>query len=420
MKIADKHGGRVFPPGKRTAGIIRAYAAAVLNSYGRKPVAFVRGRGAWIWDADGRRYLDFFPGVGTGALGHCHPAVVGAIRAQAGRLIHIANTYFNPWQARLASGLLRAAGFRGKVFFCNSGAEANEAAVKLARRWFQGVLGQKRHEVVTVRDSFHGRTLAMLAATGTASYGRNFAPLPSGFRHVPLNDVRAAARAIGGRTCAVMIEPILGEGGVQVPGPSYLRALRSLTRRRGALLIFDEVQTGCGRTGTFFAFRQTGVVPDAVTLAKPLAGGLPIGAMIAAERYAKALPPGTHASTFGGGPLVCAAGVAALGFAAAPSTLARVRAMGHLLRAGLEKLCRRHPGLVREVRGKGLMLGFVLSRQGDGVVDRCRRMGLLVNCTHRTVIRMLPPVVVGPREIAFALAVLDRALASEGAGPGGV
>jgi predicted acetylornithine/succinylornithine family transaminase len=393
--------------------IITSFNRSVLGNYGRIPVAFVRGRGAYIWDADGRKYLDFFPGWGVGLAGHCPPAVVRAIKRQSDRLIFIANSYYHPLQGELASRLVRLAGFPARVFFCNSGAEANEAAFKLARRWAQVVRGQKRYEIVTVKDSFHGRTLAALTATGQPKYQVGFAPLPGGFRHIPLNDIRAAKKAIGRRTAAVLIETILGEGGIQVPSPAFLRALRSLTRKQGALLIFDEVQAGGGRTGSFFAFRQAGVVPDAVTLAKPLAGGLPMGALLLNARLASALPPGTHASSFGGGPLVCAAALAALKEASSPRTLARVTALGGLIRKGLEGIARRHPHLVKEVRGRGLMLGMELNRPGAGMVARCREMGLLLNCTHDTVIRMLPPLVITRREIAAALGIIERALSAE-------
>lgn len=393
--------------------IITSFNRSVLGNYGRIPVAFVRGQGAYIWDADGRKYLDFFPGWGVGLAGHCPPAVVRAIKKQADRLIFIANSYYHPQQGELARMLVRLAGFPSRVFFCNSGAEANEAAIKLARRWAQVVRGQNRYEIVTVKDSFHGRTLATLTATGQPKYQEGFAPLPGGFKHVPLDDIKAAKQAIGRRTAAVLIETILGEGGIRVPSPAYLRALRSLTRQQGAMLIFDEVQAGGGRTGSFFAFRQTGVVPDAVTMAKPLAGGLPMGALLLNARFAPGLPPGTHASSFGGGPLVCAAALAALKDASSARTLARVRAMGKIIRAGLEKIARDYPHLVKEVRGRGLMVGMDLNRPGAGVVARCREMGLLINCTHDTVIRMLPPLVITKREIAAAMGIIGRAMSAE-------
>ena len=390
--------------------VLAAYGKYVLANYPRVPIALVRGRGAWVWDAAGRRYLDMVPGIGAGFLGHCHPAVVRAVRAQAGRLLHVQNHFPHPGQAELARRLLRLARFDGRVFFCNSGAEAAEAAIKLARRWAQVERGTKRFEIVCVRDGFHGRTLGALAATGTPAFWKGFAPMPRGFRHIPLNDMRAAVSAIGPRTCAVLVEAVQGEGGFRAASPAWLRALRLLTRREGALLIFDEVQAGCGRTGTFFAYEPSGVAPDAVTLAKPLAGGLPVGALLVRARFARALPPGSHGATFGGSPLVCAAALAALDVLAAPRTLARIRRHGALLRRGLEALRARHPALVEEVRGRGLMAGLALRVPGAGVVERCRTAGLLVNCTHRTVIRLLPPVGAGPRELRRALVILDRAL----------
>jgi predicted acetylornithine/succinylornithine family transaminase len=397
-----------------TQGTIgRLFDGYVLGNYTRAPVAFVRGSGAWIWDAAGRRYLDFFPGHGAGALGHCHPAVVAAIRRQAGRLIHVANVYQFTGQGELAQLLLKLAGFRGKVFFGNSGAEANEAAIKLARRYAQLVRKTGRFRIVTIRGSFHGRTYGALAATGQKQYHAGFDPMPGGFVHVPLNDVVAARKAVDSRTCAVLIEPVLGEGGVLVPDRGYLKLLRKLTRRAGALLMFDEVQTGCGRTGTFYAFEQSGVIPDVVTLAKPLAGGLPIGAMIVREPFAAGLAPGSHASTFGGSPLVCAAGLAAVRFASAPRTLARVRRMGGILGRGLESIRARHPGLVSEIRGPGLMKGIELVLPGDWIVKRCRELGLLINCTHGTVLRIYPPMTVTERQVSHGLSILSRVLDEE-------
>ena len=403
----------------RAQGVIQSFQKAVLGNYTRAPLVMVRGKGSWLWDAAGRKYLDFFPGFGVGALGHCHPVVVAAIRRQARRLIHVPNTVMHPGQGELAERLLALAGFRGKAFFCNSGAEANEAAIKLARRWHQVVLGRPRSVIVSVRDSFHGRTLGALAATGNVAYHRGFAPLPKGFVHVPLNDITAAAAAIRRRPAAFLIEPVLGEGGIQLPTTTYLRALRHLTARAGTLLIFDEVQCGCGRTGTYFAAEQAGVTPDAYTLAKPLAGGLPMGALLVREKFAVALGPGSHATTFGGSPLVCAAALAAVKVASAPATLRHVRRMGGLLRAGLEGLHARYPGLVGAVRGRGVMLGVHLTRPGAGFVARCRALGLLLNCTHGTVIRVMPAMTVSRREIALALALFERALVEEADQPAG-
>ncbi len=396
---------------KRTDAIVRSFEKSVLGNYGRTRIAFVRGKGSWLWDAEGRRYLDMTPGLGAGALGHCNPAVVRAIRKQTGKLIHIQNLYYHPWQGELASRLVRLAGFKSAVFFCNSGAEANEAAIKLARRRAWAMGDKKRRRIVSLKDSFHGRTIGALAATGGTAYRRGFAPLPAGFGYIPVNDLAAARRAINRRTAGVIVEPILGEGGIQEPTRVFLKTLRALTRRAGALLIFDEVQSGCGRTGRFFAHEHLGVKPDVITLAKPLAGGLPVGAMIVDAKFAKALPPGSHASTFGGGPLVCAAGLAAIAQASSPALLKRVRVRGRQLRAGLEALRKRFPGLARQARGRGLMAGLELYRPGGQVVESCLKQGLLLNCTHRTVIRFLPALTVTHKEIAKALQILGRALA---------
>ena len=404
---------------KGNASVIRAYEKSVLATYRRAPVALVRGRGSWVWDADGKRYLDLFPGFGAGALGHCHPRVVAAVRTQVGRLIHVSNAYFNPLQAELAALLLRQAGFGGRAFFCNSGAEANEAAIKLARRWFQVIRKEPRSRIVSVTDSFHGRTLGALSATGQAVYRRGFAPLPGGFVRVRAGDRKAMARAVDRRTAAVIIEPILGEGGVKPHAPGYLKFVRALARKRGALLILDEVQTGCGRTGTFFAFRQLGVVPDLVTLSKPVAGGLPMGAMLVRDRYARGLEPGTHASTFGGSNLVCAAGLAAVRTATSPAVRANVRARAAQFRAGLEAIRKRHPKLVTDVRGMGLMLGVGLSRPAAGVVARCRELGVLLNAPKKKVLRMLPAMTIRPAEAKLGLSILEKALAEEDSRPKG-
>ncbi len=397
----------------KSAAVTQAFKRSVLGNYARAPLVIVRGRGSWLWDADGKKYLDFFPGFGVGALGHCHPAVVAAIRKQAGRLIHVANTVMHPWQGELAMRLLGLAKFDGRAFFCNSGAEANEAAIKLARRYHQVVRGELRSKIVCVTHGFHGRTLGALAATGTPAYHKGFAPMPGGFVHVPLNDIAAARRAVDRKTAAFLVEPIQGEAGIHLATTPYLKALRALTRARGALLMFDEVQSGCGRTGDFFAAAPSRVKPDVITMAKPLAGGLPMGAMLVQKQYAGALPPGTHATTFGGSPLVCAAGIAAVKFASAPATLARVRAMGRLLRSGLDALRLDYPDLIAGVRGRGLMQALQLSRPGKDIATECRSMRLLINCTHETVLRIMPAMVVTPAEIGLAVAILGRALAAE-------
>ncbi|MDD5557342.1 MAG: aspartate aminotransferase family protein [bacterium] len=378
----------------RRAGTIRTYDRYVVPSYRRSPVVIVRGRGSRVWDEAGRRYLDFFPGYAVGGLGHCHPRVVRAIAAQARRLIHIPNTYYNPLQGRLAE-LISSRAFPGKCFFCNSGAEANEAAMKLARK---AGAPAGRHEIVAMEQSFHGRTIATVTATGQARYHEGFAPLLPGIRHVPFGDLGALRRAVGPKTCAVMVEPIQGEGGINVAPPSYFAALRRLCDEEGILLIMDEVQTGMGRTGNYFAHQLYGVEPDVMTLAKSLAGGVPIGAMLAATRFADLLQPGTHASTFGGNPLACAAAIATFEAIEEEDILGNVRSMGRRLRAALDRMAAAYD-FVREVRGEGLMLGMQLSIDAPAVVAACLRRGMLTNATGDNVLRFMPAMTVTAREI---------------------
>ena len=380
----------------------------VANTYARYPVALVRGKGTRVWDADGKEYLDFVAGIAVNNLGHSHPAVVRAIQAQARKLIHVSNLYHIAPQAELARELCRRS-FADRVFFCNSGAEANEAAIKLARRYGAEWLGGK-YEVLSTRNSFHGRTLATLTATGQEKVRAGYDPLPAGFRQVPYNDLPAMEGAIDGKTAAILVEPIQGEGGVVVPEPVYLRGLRELCDRRGLLLIFDEVQVGMGRTGKFFAYEHFGVEPDVMTLAKALGGGLPLGAMLAKEAVARSFSPSSHASTFGGNPLVCSAGLAVIRTLLQDGVLKNCVQMGKLLFSGLQRLKRRFP-FVRDVRGRGLILGMELEHDGSEIVQDCLAEGLLINCTAQKVLRFLPPLTVGKRDIGRALSILEEVLA---------
>jgi acetylornithine/N-succinyldiaminopimelate aminotransferase len=390
-----------------SAEIIARNAAVEVQLYGRQPLAIARAQGCVVWDADGKRYLDFFAGVAVNNLGHCHPAVVEAVRRQAGLLLHVSNHYHTAVEGELAELLTRVS-FAERVFLCNSGAEANEAAMKLARRW--GWLhGGGRFEILATHGSFHGRTFATVTATGQEKYHQGYLPLLPGVRLVPYDDVEAMAAAVGPQTVAILVEPIQGEGGVVVPRPGYLRALRDLCNRAGLLLLFDEIQTAFGRTGPLFAYEHEDVVPDVMTLAKALGGGLPIGAMCTTDRIAAAFTPGSHGTTFGGNPLACAAAVAAVRTLAGPAVLEHARAMGAALRAHLDRLASRH-AVVREVRGRGLMGGLVLDRPGADVVRRCLEHGLLVNCTAERVIRVTPPIVIGREELDEGMAILDRAL----------
>lgn len=385
--------------------VIRRYERFVMPTYRRDDLVIARGRGSYVWDPQGRRYLDFFPGWGVSGLGHCHPAVTAAVARQARRLVHVANNYYHAPQALLAERLTRLA-FPGKVFFANSGAEVVEAAIKVARRYGH----PHRSDVIAMQGSFHGRTMGAVSATGQPKYRHGFEPLVPGFRHVPFNDLAAVRAAITDRTVAILVEPVQGEGGVHVAAPEFLRGLRALCTERDLLLIFDEVQTGMGRTGSLFAFQQYGVTPDLMTLAKSLGNGLPIGALVASARVADVLGPGTHASTFGGGAVVCAAALAVLNVIQRQRLAQRAATLGRSLRRRLEGLAARHPRLIRQVRGMGLMIGIEVETGGAEIVAACRRRGLLINCTQERVLRMLPALTVTERQVEQAVAVLDEVL----------
>ncbi|HBT46719.1 MAG TPA: acetylornithine transaminase [Peptococcaceae bacterium] len=380
----------------------------VMHTYSRYPVALVRGEGVRVWDADGREYLDFVGGLAVNSLGHCHPRVVAAIREQAGRLLHCSNLYWIEPQVELARLLVENSDL-DKVFFCNSGAEANEAAIKLARKWAKAHKGEDCYEIITMRRSFHGRTLATLTATGQEKFQRGFEPLPPGFRYVPFNDLKALEDVVTGRTCAVMLEPVQGEGGVYPADPHYLLAVAELCRREGILLIFDEVQCGLGRTGHLFAYQYYGVKPDIMTLAKALAGGVPIGAMLAREEVAAAFAPGDHASTFGGNPLAAAAGVAAFQALLEEGLVENAAQQGEYLIGRLKSLASPFPQVV-EIRGRGLMVGMEIEGPADAIAGACLDRGLLINSCHGRVLRLLPPLTVKKEEIDAALAILEAVM----------
>lgn len=390
--------------------ILRLTHKYVAHTYARFPIALVRGKGARVWDADGREYLDFVAGIAVISLGHSHPAVIRAIQRQARKLIHVSNLYHIAPQSELARELCRHS-FAERVFFCNSGAEANEAAIKLVRRYGMECLGGK-YEVLSTHNSFHGRTLATLTATGQEKVRAGFGPLPPGFRQVPYGDVRAMEEAIDERTAAILVEPIQGEGGVVVPEKGYLQGLRELCDKKSLLLIFDEVQVGMGRTGKLFAYEHFGVEPDIMTLAKALGGGLPLGAMLAKEEVARSFVPGTHASTFGGNPLACSVGIAVLKTLLQGGVLKNCVKIGKLLFNRLQALKERFP-FIREVRGKGLILGVELEQEGSKIVEDCLQAGLLINCTAHKVLRFLPPLTVGKKDIDRGLAILEKVLARQ-------
>jgi len=380
----------------------------LMHTYNRFPVAIRKGRGMKVWDTDGKEYLDFLGGVAVNCLGHCHPKVVVAIQKQAQRLIHISNYFHIESQTKLAKVLVDNS-FANKVFFCNSGAEANEAAIKLARRYFKELVGQNKFEIITALNSFHGRTLGTLSATGQEKFKIGFDPLVPGFKHVEYNDVRAIENAITNNTCAVMLEPVQGESGVKIPDEDYLREVRKLCDKHGILLVLDEVQTGMGRTGKLFAYENSGIVPDIMTLAKGLAGGFPIGATLASDKVAAAFEPGTHGSTFGGNPLACNAALATLDVLIEDDfILDQCRRMGTYFKKRLEELQKEFPSVIAEVRGMGLLVGIELTRDGAPLVKECMEKGLLINCTAGNILRFMPPLIITEKEIDQLVDILEQ------------
>lgn len=380
----------------------------VMNTYSQLPIALVRGKGAKVWDAEGNEYLDFISGLAVNSLGHCHPKVVKAIWRQADTLMHVSNIYWNEPQVRLAQ-LLVENSCADKVFFCNSGAEANEAAIKLARKYAKLNYGPEKYEIITAWQSFHGRTLAAITATGQPKYQKDFEPLPAGFKYVPFNDLDALKKAVGPHTCAVMLEPIQGEGGVHPASSDYLLGVKQICQENKLLLIFDEVQCGLGRTGKFFAYQRYGVEPDILTLAKALGNGFPIGAMLAKEEVANAFKPGSHASTFGGNPLACTAALAAMQTMLEDKVIENAAAMGKYFTEKLAQLAEKHHQ-IKDIRGAGLMIGVEIDGNGQELVNRCRENGLLINCANGNVLRFLPPLIITKNEIDTAVSVLDQAL----------
>ncbi len=380
----------------------------VAKTYGRYPLVAVRGEGCRLWDADGKAYLDFLAGVAVNNLGHCPPKVVAALKEQADKLLHCSNFYHIPQQIELAE-LLCANTFGDRVFFCNSGAEANEAAIKLARKYSREQHGENRFEVITALASFHGRTIGTISATGQDKVRSGFEPVVPGFKYVAFGELQALREAITPQTCAVMLEPVQGEGGVNVPPPGYLQAVRELCDEHDLLLIFDEVQVGCGRTGSLFAHQAEGVEPDLMTLAKALAGGPPIGAMVTREKIAESFGPGTHGSTFGGNPLMAAAALAAMDCLLNDGVLDNCLAMGEYLCSRLAELKERY-GFITDIRGRGLIIGMELSIEGGEIVKTALERGLLINCTVGKVLRFVPPLIVTKEEIDEAVEILDGIL----------
>ena len=387
-----------------TQETIELFDKYVIANYGRLGRVMVKGQGCWLWDADGNKILDMFPGWAVSGIGHCHPKVVEAVRRQVGELIHIDNTYYSEPQGVLAK-LLSERAFGGKCFFCNSGAEANEGALKLARLH----TAKEKYKFITAEGSFHGRTFATVTATAQPKYHEGFLPLLPGFVYVPFNDVAALEGAFTDEVAAVMVEPIQGEGGINVATSEYLQTIRRLCDEKGAVMILDEVQTGIGRTGKWFGYQHFDVQPDIITMAKALGGGVAIGAMMATEEIAASLVPGKHASTFGGNCLACAAGVATVEAIEEENLLSNAAEIGQYTQGKLRSLKGKH-ARIDHVRGIGLMIGIQLTGPGADVVNTCLERGLRINCTHDSVIRFMPPMIVTKEQIDQAVDIFDGAL----------
>jgi predicted acetylornithine/succinylornithine family transaminase len=384
-----------------TAELFQRY---VVPNYTRFPLALVRGDGSYVWDDQGRQYLDFFPGWGCNLLGHCPPRVVEAVQQQVAELIHVPNTWHTEVQGRWAK-LLSERSFGGKAFFCNSGTEANEAAIKLARLHSP----EKRYKIITFRGGFHGRTYGATSATAQPKYHEGIGPLLAGFLYAPFGDLEAVARLIDDETCAILVEPVQGEGGIRIPPDGFLAGLRELAEERNLLLIFDEVQSGCGRTGKWFAYQHSDVMPDIMTLAKSLCGGIAGGALLATAEVAASLRPGMHAATFGGNPIAARAGIATIETIEEEGLLERARQLGEMFRQRLSPLVE-DLGIVEQVRVCGLMVGLELGIDGAAIVQQCLERGLLINCTQQTVLRLLPAMTLTDEQLDEGCEILAGVL----------
>ena len=378
------------------------------NTYKRFPIVITKGKGCNLWDSEGNKYIDFVSGIAVCNLGHAHPKVAEALSKQAGILLHVSNLYYTEPQTELAATLTEKS-FADRVFFCNSGAEANEAAIKLARKHSKDKGENGRYRIVSMEQSFHGRTMATLSATGQEKIRKGFEPILEGFDYIPFNDIDALRDAINATTCAVLLEPIQGEGGVRCPDPEYLKSVRRLCNEKGVLLIFDEIQTGMGRTGKLFAYEHFGVEPDIMTLAKALANGLPIGAMLAKEDVAEAFTPGAHASTFGGTPIITAASLQVVKILTEENLIHHCAKIGGYFKERLSWLKSRHDS-IEDVRGMGLLLGMMLNTEGEPVVKSCMEKGFLINCIQGNILRFVPPLIIEEEDIDALVACLDHVL----------
>jgi acetylornithine/N-succinyldiaminopimelate aminotransferase len=380
----------------------------IMNTYKRFPVVLVKGSGVKVWDVHGKEYLDFAAGIAVCNLGHCHPQVMDAIKDQVENLMHVSNLYYTEPQIKMAK-LLVDNSFADKIFFCNSGAEANEAAIKLARKYAHENMGPDKFELITMKDSFHGRTMATITATGQEKFQFGFTPLLEGFTYVPFNDLHTLETRISSKTCGIMVEPIQGEGGVNIPDDNYLASIREICDRHGILLIIDEVQTGMGRTGKLFAYEHSGIKPDIMTLAKALGNGFPIGAMLATNKVAKAFVPGNHASTFGGNPLAMAAANATMKIMLQEGILEHCRKMGDYFLFQLKKLQQKHK-FIKYVRGMGLMLAAQLDIESGDIVNECLQRGLLIISAGVKTLRFVPPLIITTGDVDQAISILDEVM----------
>ncbi|HYO67875.1 MAG TPA: aspartate aminotransferase family protein [Archangium sp.] len=383
--------------------------AHLLQNYKQQPIVLERGMGSRVWDAEGREYLDLLGGIATCGLGHCHPEVVVAVKAQLEKLWHVSNVFYSEPQIELAARLTAASGLQ-RAFFCNSGAEANEALIKLARKVQKDRGNPDRYEVITFENSFHGRTLATVTATGQAKYQKGFEPLPAGSTHVPYGDLEAVRKAVGPHTAAILVEPIQGEGGVRQAPPGFLKALRALCDEKGLLLLVDEIQTGMGRTGKVFAYQHEGILPDGISLAKSLGNGLPIGAMLCTEETGKSLVPGTHGSTFGGNLIAAVAANVVTRKVTEPQMLRDVAQKGEYFLSRLRELQSRLPTVIKEARGLGLLVGVELFQDAAPFINKCRELGMLVNAAGEKTIRFAPAYTIANDDLDHGVRILERAL----------
>jgi len=390
----------------KTKKLIENEKKYLMQTYTRPAMVLDKGEGMKVWDLEGKQYYDFIGGIAVNALGYGHPKLVQAIKNQAERLIHCSNLYYSEPQITLAQMLVKLS-CGDKVFFANSGAEVNEGAIKLAVKYFKEQ-NKDKHKIIYMKNSFHGRTIGTLAATGKYKYQKDYLPLLPKFRQAIFNDLESVKAAVDDQVAAIMVEPIQGEGGINIASKEFVEGLRKLCNKRDMLLIFDEIQCGLGRTGKMFAYQHYGVEPDILTLAKSLGGGIPIGALIAKEKVASSFKPGDHGTTFGGNPVACAAAIAYLKVLQEENLITKCKEKGEYFKKKIEELKKKYPKFIKEARIIGLMVGLEIEKDGPEVVKKCLEKGILINCTAGNVLRFLPPLIVKEKEIDYLIEVLDK------------